>query len=170
MQPTTLALLIGLLIVTAGGLLLWLVRSLRRPNVARTEFVNTRPVFADTVSSGGGAEPQETAPDDAGPDTVLSYLDVPTNSGFASRFASTSPSLFPEDFETSTQPQAFTPSLPPNEATNPDERQRIARAVQALGDGPADRAWQTLQGFMPEPGNRPGGAGDHGSHCPGLRA
>jgi hypothetical protein len=151
MQPTLLALIIGLLILTAGGLLLWLLRSERQSRLLKTEFVHTRPVFVDTVTSGGG-QPAEKE-EDTGPETVLSYLDVPVNSGY-SKFSSTSPSLFPEDFESSTQPQAFSPSWHTAENGNADDRQRIHRALQALGDGPVDQAWQTMQGFFPDMGNR----------------
>src|SRR5690606_4572484 len=156
MQPTLLALIIVSLLLTAGGILLWLLRS-QRQTLLKTTFVDTRPEFADTESSGAGQAPDGEAEPEAGPETVLSYLDVPTNSGYTSKFASTSPSLFAEDFESSTQPQAFVPSWrtqAPVEAADLDERQRIQRAMQALGDGPVDQAWQTMQGLFPLEGNR----------------
>jgi serine/threonine-protein kinase len=143
--------LAGLLLL-AAGLVGWLLR--QRRQAARTEvgFVHTRPVFEDTDPVAD--EPADRrVPDDAGPETVLSYLDVPQNSAFHSQFAHSMSSLFPEDFASSTMPQALT-DLGPTTAHERSGRDRIERALQVLGDGPVDQAWQTMQGFLPEAANR----------------
>ncbi len=161
MPLTALTLIIILLALAGLGLVLWLVRQRRQVPLARNGFVHTRPVFADTDpvsgdSAGAGAPGRHGAlepGDDAGPETVLSYLDVPQNSSFHSQFSNSMPSLFPEDFASSTMPQALMNVAP----QTPGEQvgvQRIQRALQALGDGPIDQAWQTMQGFYPEAGNR----------------
>ncbi|MGQ0597420.1 serine/threonine-protein kinase [Aquabacterium sp.] len=160
MQPALLAIILALLVLIAGGLLLWLLRQRRQPPLAHNGFVHTRPVFADTdpvtgaspqvkASPHQGADPDE----DAGPETVLSYLDTPSNSAFQSQFSNSMPSLFHEDFASSTMPQALM-NLGPHTPTEQMGGQRIQRAMQALGDGPVDQAWQTMQGFFPDAGNR----------------
>lgn len=161
MHLTALTLIILLLVLTGVGLILWLVRQRRQVPLARNGFVHTRPLFEDTDPVTGrqpGGVPagshERVAPgDDAGPETVLSYLDVPQNSSFHSQFSNSMPSLFPEDFASSTMPQALMNVSP----QTPGEQvgvQRIQRALQALGDGPVDQAWQTMQGFFPEASNR----------------
>lgn len=158
MHLTALTLIIILLVLTGLGLVLWLVRQRRQVPLAKNGFVHTRPNFADTDplsgAQAGGIRPDLPVPgDDAGPETVLSYLDVPQNSSFHSQFSNSMPSLFPEDFASSTMPQALMNVAP----HTPGEQvgvQRIQRALQALGDGPIDQAWQTMQGFYPEAGNR----------------
>jgi tetratricopeptide (TPR) repeat protein len=160
MQSTALMLIIALLLLTGVGLLLWLIRQRRQVPLAKTGFVHTRPIFADTDpltgERGDGGSPRY--PDsqhggDGGPDTMSSYMDVPANSAFESRFRSSSPSLFPEDFVQSTMPQALTLNEAPP-YTQQLEKERIQRALKALGDGPIDKAWQTLQGFFPDRGNQ----------------
>jgi serine/threonine-protein kinase len=159
MQSTALIVIIALLLLTGLGLLVWLVRQRRQVPLAKTGFVHTRPLFADTNPStidrgdGGSARYPDSELANGSPDSLSLYQDTPTNSNFESRFRSSSPSLFAEDFVQSTMPSAL--SL--TEAPKPPlqiERERIQRAMQALGDGPIDRAWQTLQGFFPDKGNR----------------
>ncbi len=160
MPAAVLVLIVVVLLLVGGGLLLWLLRQRRQVPLAKAGFVHTRPLFADTDpvtgESAAASERQLTRDEleaDAGPETVLSYLDTPSNSRFDSQFAHSMPSLFPEDFVSSTMPQALTDLAP----VSHDEQQgmlRIHRALQALGDGPVDQAWQTMQGFFPEAGNR----------------
>lgn len=160
MQSVLLAFILALLVLVGGGLLLWLLRQRRQASVSQNGFVHTRPLFADTAPSGGGHSPAKASArvltdshDDAGPETVLSYLDTPQNSAFHSQFSSSMPSLFPEDIAATTMP----PSLLNPGPNAPGEQmglQRIQRAMQALGDGPVDQAWQTMQGFLPDAGNR----------------
>jgi serine/threonine-protein kinase len=148
-----------LLLLVAGGLLLWLWRYLRRPAVSNVGFVETRPLFADTdvLKEGGAARrakgPTE-APHDEGPETVLSYLDVPSNAAFQSTFSSTGPSLFPEDLDPDTLPGALRELRQAPPSSDAVGQGRIQRALQALSDGPVDQAWQTLQGYLPDAGNR----------------
>ncbi|TAK96409.1 MAG: hypothetical protein EPO09_06060, partial [Aquabacterium sp.] len=149
MHLTALTLLIVLLVLVGLGLVLWLVRQRRQVPLAKNGFVHTRPAFADTDPVSGRVAPDE----DAGPETVLSYLDVPQNSSFHSQFANSMPSLFQEDFASSTMPQALMNVAPQTQGEQVGV-QRIQRALQALGDGPVDKAWQTMQGFFPEAGNR----------------
>jgi len=158
MQSTALILIIALLLLTGLGLLLWLIRQRRQVPLAKTGFVHTRPLFADTNPSvgdrgDGGSARYPDSELSTGPDSLSLYQDTPTNSRYESRFRSSSPSLFPEDFVQSTMPQALHLTEVPKPAQQL-ERERIQRAMQALGDGPVDRAWQTLQGFFPDKGNR----------------
>ena len=155
MQSVLLTLLIIALLLTAAVLLLWLLRQRRQTALVKTGFVHTRPLFADTDPLTGRARvpPPDSEPDN-GPETVLSYLDVPRNNGLLSRFSSSKPpSLFHEDFEPTTLPQSLTDTSP-GTASDQMGQQRIHRALQALGDGPIDQAWQTLQGFFPDAANR----------------
>lgn len=162
MQSIWLALVIVLLVLTGVLLVVWLLRQRRLAPLARNGFVHTRPVFVDTDPVTGRqpsgrnslGDHDDTEPNpDAGPETVLSYLDVPSNSAFHSQFSNSMTSLFHEDFAPTTLPQALTASA----SNTPSEQMgmaRIHRALQALGDGPVDQAWQTMQGFFPEAGNR----------------
>ncbi len=160
MQSALLSIILALLVLIGVGLLLWLLRQRRQAPLAHNGFVHTRPVFVDTdpvtgtspqakTSAHGVGDPDE----DAGPETVLSYLDTPSNSAFQSQFSNSMPSLFHEDFASSTMPQALM-NLGPHTPTEQMGVQRIQRAMQALGDGPVDQAWQTMQGFFPDAGNR----------------
>lgn len=160
MPSIWLALVIALLVLTGVLLVIWLLRQGRQVPLARNGFVHTRPVFVDTDPGSAQQDSSqpgdfgETEPNaDAGPETVLSYLDVPRNSAFHSQFSNSMTSLFHEDFAPTTLPQSLISSV----AHTPSEQmgvERIQRALQALGDGPVDQAWQTMQGFLPEAGNR----------------
>lgn len=161
MHVTALTLIIALLVLTGLGLVLWLVRQRRQVPLAKNGFVHTRPIFADTDPvtgaqpgrAGAGRHEAGEPDDEAGPETVLSYLDMPQNSAFHSQFSNSMPSLFPEDFASSTMPQALM-NVSPQTSGEQVGVERIQRALQALGDGPVDQAWQTMQGFYPEAGNR----------------
>jgi hypothetical protein len=75
--------------------------------------------------------------DDGGPATVLSYLNF--------EHSTPHPSGYPSEIHSDFGPS----SLPPEVQGSPD-RQRIERALQALQEGPADQAWESLKGFHPE--------------------
>lgn len=162
----TVLFVILLLMAIAVALLVWLLRQRQKVPLSSVGFVHTRPLFVDTDPLTGegaaqngqdrpGRRPSRQAADvdpDTGPETVLSYLDVPGNSQFQSRFANGNPSLFEEDFATTTVPQSLLRQgggMP-----DPGGLDRIQRALQALGDGPVDQAWQTLQGYIPDKANR----------------
>jgi hypothetical protein len=177
MPTTTLVLVIVMLLLAAAGLLLWLIRQRRLPLLAKVGFVHTRPVFADTDPSSTEGRPAkratEAAPQagssgsrgldahhdssdegsDPGPETVLSYLDVPRNTAAHSHFANSAPSVWADDFVASTVPQSLV-NLSKAPLADASSKERIQRALKALGDGPIDQAWQTLQGFFPDPGTR----------------
>ncbi|MDO9236927.1 MAG: serine/threonine-protein kinase [Aquabacterium sp.] len=139
------------LMLTAAGLLIWLLRQRRRMPGDRAGFVNTRPLFVDTDPAAPHTLPG--AEQDAGPETVLSYLDVPVNSAFHSQFANSNASIFAEDFAPTTLPQSLSDVSHPSHADQLG-MQRIQRALQSLGDGPIDKAWATLQGYLPDAANR----------------
>ncbi len=152
--------LIALLLALGVWLVWWLLRQRRRAALARPGFVPTRSNHADTVP---GAEPGGTwftdsdHDRDEGPETVLSYMDVPHSGRHDSAFGVSVPSLFTEDFAPTTLPQALADL---GEAVQPGGvpgLQRIHRALSALGDGPVDRAWETLRGFFPEAAHREAG-------------
>ncbi|MFZ5527483.1 MAG: serine/threonine-protein kinase [Pseudomonadota bacterium] len=140
-----------LLVGVAVMLALWMVRNNRRPPVrsrssgfaASTRPAATRPMVsrnAGTTASGVSTQPIRPArprTEDTGPETVLSYLHF-QNSAPVSDY----PSEIGSDFGPS--------SLPPE---SPD-RQRLERALRDLQDGPADKAWETLKGFRPEPAHQ----------------
>jgi len=154
-----LTLLIAALLLLAAALGLWLLRRSRQVERVAAGFVHTRPVFADTdLQSGARGSQPEDAPDsepDTGPATVLSYLDVPHNARFQSHFESSMPSLFHEDFAATTVPQSLV-NLTGAPSGEHSGLQRIQKALQALGDGPIEQAWQTLQGYFPDASNRAG--------------
>ena len=139
-------LLVGLAVMLAW----WMLRQNRRPPVpsrssgfaASTRPAPTRPMVGRTgtqpLQTRAAASPRAAArplTEDTGPETVLSYLHF-SNSNPLSDY----PSEIASDFGPS--------SLPPDES--PD-RQRIERALRDLQDGPADKAWESLKGFRPEP-------------------
>jgi serine/threonine protein kinase len=154
-------LVIALLLLVAGGLLLWLLRN--------------RPFRRGAVASGAGWASSTDAPDtqpgegrirrersphgfevDEGPETVLSYLDVPDNlrRGASSGFRISS--QFDDDFAPSTLPQPLADMQSGHiwPGADPQSLARIQRALQVLGEGPIDQAWETLRGFFPEAGHR----------------
>lgn len=102
MQSALLTIIVALLVLIGVGLLMWLLRQRRQPPLARNGFVHTRPVFADTDPV-TGVSPQTSASahgqgdldEDAGPETVLSYLDTPSNSAFQSQFSNSHPLAVP---------------------------------------------------------------------------
>jgi hypothetical protein len=161
MELVGLALIIVSLMLAGAGLSVWLVHQRRRGPLPKNGFVHTRPLFSDTdpvtglspSRRGARYDDPDDADEDAGPQTVLAYLDVPQNASYHSQFSSRSPSLFPADCANSTLPQA----LMNTSSATPGERlsvQRLERALQALGEGPVDVAWQTMRGFFPEASNR----------------
>ena len=101
------SLLDGLIVLLALllGVGLWLRWQLRTP-ARRPHHRLTRPspldssAFADTAPLDGGGASTSPSDDDDGPATVMSYMDVPTNSRAHSDFsASNLSSLFPEDID-----------------------------------------------------------------------
>ncbi len=149
MSLVLLLLVILVLLLLAGGLTLWLLRHRRAVAGASVGAAGatTRPPLRrpDPVPR----PPRQVSDDDAdtGPETVLSYLDVPPRHGE------------PPDAPTDTGPSTLPHALAELEAADwmriqPGGRERIERALQALGDGPVDRAWDTLRGFFPEAAHR----------------
>lgn len=133
-MPAYLVLSLIVLLMAAGLVLWWARRPVQRPPLARstsfrTSFGGDNP---DTVPMDRGDDDE-----DNGPATVLSYMDVPQNSRPAA--TSSRPMPLPE---------------PPALSGDDPGWQRIRQALSSLGDGPVDRAWETLQGFMPEPAQR----------------
>jgi hypothetical protein len=145
-----------LLVVLAMGV--WLLTRSRQPLVPRSSGASgfsastrpapTRPMMeADRAKARAKAGARASAQnamarnrgevDEGGPETVLSYLNFQHSSPHPSEY----PSGFNSDFGPS--------SLPPEAQGSPD-RQRIERALQALQEGPADQAWESLKGFHPE--------------------
>lgn len=80
--------------------------------------------------------------DDHGPETVLSYLHFQHSEPARSDY----PSGFHSDFGPS--------SLPPDDPVLANQR-RIDKALRDLADGPADKAWERMKGFIPEPEQLP---------------
>lgn len=104
---------------------------------------------------------------DAGPETVLSYLHSAEDSLPPSAFDSALPSQFGTDFSQTTRPQTWqrtpaealakAPASPAQQAkpmAQVEGMERVAHALNALKEGPADQAWNSLKGFRPEPGQR----------------
>ena len=140
-----------LLVALAVVLALWMLRASRQavsPAKSSGFAQSTRPASTRPLAQGPGRGPGEAKPrvsrparlrtEDTGPETVLSYLHFQNSAPLDSDY----PSSLSSDFGPS--------SLPPETGASPD-RQRIERALQALQEGPADQAWETLKGFRPEP-------------------
>ena len=177
-------LLILILLVVAAALVVWLLRQNRRnPSSARSTFgpstqqgsrhsrlgANTRPrrrtTLTDAEREKAIARIRLTAGADAGPETVLSYLHSSEDSLPPSGFDSVLPSQMGADFSQTTRPQTWQRSAadtqvrpaaaPAVKASAPAEgMQRVAHALNALKEGPADQAWNSLKAFRPEPGQR----------------
>ena len=156
------SLLDGLVVFTALllGIGLWLWRQLRAREHRPTHRL-TRPsahdssAFVDTAPLDDRPGSPARALDDAddGPATVMSYMDVPTNTRPQSEFsASNLSSLFPEDIEPDTGPSTLPPALKPTQDGN--DLLRIRQALRDLDAGALDLAWDALRGFVPEPGHR----------------
>jgi tRNA A-37 threonylcarbamoyl transferase component Bud32 len=162
-QPALLALIVLLLLV-AAAVLLWLMRQQRQAQQAhlvRARQMHTRPRFEDTKPSGDGASESKArrqavqpSEPDYGPETVLSYLDVPTNFRQSSSFGQTGPALFPEDFAQSAPELAPEALWKDGEPADPDIKGHIEHALSTLGGGPLDEAWRKMQSFLPDRGNR----------------
>jgi tRNA A-37 threonylcarbamoyl transferase component Bud32 len=158
-MPSALLLaLISVLLLLVGALLLWGLYQRRLSALPRSGFVQTRSQYVDTAPmSDQDAEPNWFADTghDEGPETVLSYLDMPDKVSRHSDFAASMPTLFPEDFAATTMPQPLADlDSAANRAADPLGIKRIHRALQALGDGPVDQAWDMLRGFLPEAAHR----------------
>lgn len=152
------SLLDGLIVLLALllGVGLWLRWQLRTP-ARRPHHRLTRPspldssAFADTAPLDGGGASTSPSDDDDGPATVMSYMDVPTNSRAHSDFsASNLSSLFPEDIEPDTGPS----TLPPAPTQDGNDLIRIRQALRDLDAGALERAWEALRGFVPEAAHR----------------
>lgn len=151
-------LVIAVLLILACGLALWLVRQQRAvrqpwPATGSSGNASRTPVTGEHARTAPMPLHQEES--DSGPETVLSYLDVPPRNAVATTAPVWRPSAPPSDPGPETQPHA----LAELESADwlrirPGGRQRIERALQALGDGPVDRAWDTLRGFFPEAAHR----------------
>jgi len=146
------------LLLGVGLWLRWQLRAReRRPSHRLTRpSAHDSSAFVETTPLGGGpgspARPLEDDQDD-GPATVMSYMDVPTNTRPQSEFsASNLSSLFPEDIEPDTGPSTLTP--PPTPTQDGNDLIRIRQALRDLDAGALDRAWDALRGFVPEAGHR----------------
>ena len=160
-------LLILILLLLAAVLVVWLVRQSRRAPPTRSTFgpstqhgerhkKTSSPTRNRRKSALTEAEREDA---DAGPETVLSYLHSAEDSIPPSAFDSTLPSQLGTDFSQTTRPQTWQRSAAdkltrPPEATPAEGMERVAHALNALKEGPADHAWSTLKDFLPEPGQR----------------
>ncbi|MBP7133137.1 MAG: protein kinase [Aquabacterium sp.] len=146
------------LIVFVGLLLavgLWLMRQMRarqsQPTLrhTRTTATDSELPYQDTTPLGDSvASPAhpDAPPSDYGPATIVSYMDVPTNTRPQSDFsASNLSSLFPEDVEPDTGPSTL-----PQPTRDGNDLIRIRQALRDLHIGAPDRAWDALRGFVPE--------------------
>jgi hypothetical protein len=151
-----------LLVALALVLAWWMFRKNREPAIPAASG------FSPTTRSAGHTRPMHDTPtrparpvrqadvqpvtrpdrrrvqrsEDTGPETVLSYLHFQNSAPLGSDY----PSDLGSDFgPTSTLPEA--------DAASPD-RLRIEKALNALQQGPADQAWETLKGFRPEQAHR----------------
>ena len=146
------------LLLGVGLWLRWQLRAReRRPSHRLTRpSAHDSSAFVETTPLGDGpgspARPLDDDQDD-GPATVMSYMDVPTNTRPQSEFsASNLSSLFPEDIEPDTGPSTLTP--PPTPTQDGNDLIRIRQALRDLDAGALDRAWDALRGFVPEAGHR----------------
>lgn len=177
-------LLILILLVVAAVLVVWLLRQNRRVPPARSTFAPSTQQGGRRSRSGASTRPRRVpssdaerekalararlaAGADAGPETVLSYLHSAEDSLPPSGYDSALPSQ-PGDFSQTTRPQTWQRSAadtlvrpaPAVAAAKPDAKaqaegmRRVTHALNALKEGPADQAWNTLKGFRPEPGQR----------------
>jgi tRNA A-37 threonylcarbamoyl transferase component Bud32 len=155
-------LIIVLLLLLAAGLVMWLLRHGRSNGVPRSGFAPTWSATSQVAGAGTSSlegRRESAATDDeaeGGPETVLSYLDVPDPLAHGRTTTFDLSSQFDEDFAPATLPQ---PLVDMQEGAiwrdaDPESLRRIHRALQALGDGPVDQAWETLRGFYPEAAHR----------------
>ena len=123
-------------------------QKLTRPGAAETSaYQDTAPMDGGQMSAARG-EAEET---DYGPATIMSYMDVPTNTRPQSEFSlSNLSSLFPEDIEPDTGPS----TQPPLPTQDGNDLIRIRQALRDLDTSALDRAWDVLRGFVPEPAHR----------------
>src|SRR5574343_402929 len=150
-----LIIVVGLVVLAA--LWLWWQTAVRAhrplPRHSRPLGVDTQ-AYQDTTPLADGpgqVPPADAAETDYGPETIVSYMDVPTNTRLPSEFATSNlSSLFPEDIEPDTGPS----TLPPAPTQDGNDLIRIRQALRDLDTGALDRAWEVLRGFVPEPGQR----------------
>lgn len=172
-------LLILLLLVVAAALVVWLIRQSRRTPTARSTFGPSTQQGGRHSRSGPSTRPRRRSGlsdaerekavarvrmmADAGPETVLSYLHSAEDSLPPSAFDSALPSQFGTDFSQTTRPQTWQRSpaeavapavVPVATAGSAEGMERVTHALNALKEGPADQAWNSLRGFRPEPGQR----------------
>lgn len=169
-------LLILILLLVAAALVVWLLRQNRRNPPARSTFGPSTQQGGRQSRSGASAQREKakarirlTAGADAGPETVLSYLHSSEDSLPPSGFDSRLPSQTGQpDFSQTTRPQTWqrsaadtlvkpAPAVRKSSAkapTPPEGMERVTHALNALREGPADQAWNSLKGFRPEPGQR----------------
>lgn len=144
------------LLLGVGLWLRWQLRARERRPIQRmarhsahdsSAFVETTPLDEPPASSARTLDEDR----DDGPATVMSYMDVPTNTRPQSEFsASNLSSLFPEDIEPDTGPS----TLPPTPTQDGNDLIRIRQALRDLDAGVLDRAWDALRGFVPEAAHR----------------
>lgn len=150
-----LILFVGLLVL-AGLWWLWQARARRRRSLQR----HSRPLGVDSLAyqdttplaDGASTVPRDDFADtDSGPETVISYMDVPANTQPHSGFlASNLSTLFPDDLEADTGPA----TQPPAPTHDGNDIIRIRQALRDLDAGGPERAWEVLRGFVPEVGQR----------------
>ncbi|MGH6649413.1 serine/threonine-protein kinase [Aquabacterium sp.] len=177
-------LILLLLVVAAGLVVWLVRQNRRTPPAARSTFgpstqqggrhsrsgANTRPRRRSSLSEADRekAVARVRMMADAGPETVLSYLHSAEDSLPPSAFDSALPLESGTDFSQTTRPQTWQRS--PAEAlakpaasvakgqkastAQAEGMERVAHALNALKEGPADQAWNSLKGFRPEPGQR----------------
>lgn len=134
-MPAYLVLSLIVLLMAAGLVLWWARRPAPPPRLARSTGFRTS--VSDDNPDTVPMDRHDDDDEDTGPATVLSYMDVPQNSRPAS--LPSRPMPLPE---------------PPALSGDDPGWQRIRHALSHLGDGPIDQAWETMQGFQPEPAQR----------------
>jgi len=153
--------LIAALLLLGSLLVWWMARQRRRAALPKPGFVPTRADFVNTAPQGDqdgswfeGLGSGRAADNDGD----WSYADVPVNAPGAhkgdSAFPSSLSSVFHDDFAPTTVPQPLDDIDASARSDDAAGLHRIHRALSALGDGPIDQAWSTLQGFFPEAAHR----------------
>ena len=113
------SLLDGLMVFVAvllgvGLWLMWKLRERRNRPMARhaRPIVTDSQAYQDTAPLDEAALPRVDAGEtDYGPETIVSYMDVPTNTRPQSQFSTSNlSSLFPEDIEPDTGPSTLPPA------------------------------------------------------------
>lgn len=144
-------------IIMVVGVVVWLMKQAKTTSLrvgpklttslapGPQDFSDTSPSLrANDNQSGRTREAQDT---DYGPATVVSYMDVPVKARPRSGTSTSNlTSLFPEDAVSAKE----TPE--PNHDGN--DLIRIRQALRDLDAGEPERAWESLEGFIPEAEHR----------------